>query len=257
MAATADPVVVGPHRVRLALLAFAGGAILWDIAARVLDFPFVPSVGAIAGATWRLLISGEVGRGLAASGGTLTMSYGSAVVVGVPAGLLLGRHRVLASVFSPYLDALLALPSLLLVPVFFGLFGLGLATQFAVVFCYSFAVIVEVTRSGLSTLDAGYVEMARSFGASERQIYTRVLLRGALPAVMTALRLGLARAIRALINTEMLVGSAGLGALLRQYGTRLDAASTYGILAVLIVLALAGHQAMHVADRRWNRWAAD
>ncbi|MGH9384159.1 MAG: ABC transporter permease [Vicinamibacterales bacterium] len=237
------------------MLALVAGALLWEATARTVSLPFMPLLGSILQATWRLLISGEIGGSLAASSGTLAIGYGLAVAVGVPMGLILGRQRWLAVVLNPYLDTLLALPSLLLVPVFFGIFGLGIVTELAVVFCYAFAVIVEVTRSGLSTIDSVYVEMAKVFGASERQIYGRVLLPGTLPAVMTALRLGLARAIRALINTEMLLGTAGLGTLLRQYGSRFDAASTYGILVVLVLIALLAQHAVRMADRRLNRWA--
>ena len=189
-------------------------------------------------ATWRMTLSGEIPSGLAASIGVLALGYGMAALLGVPAGLMLGRYRLLAFTLDPYVDALLAVPSLLLVPVFFGLFGLGRETQVAVVFLYSFVVIVTMTRSGLATLDPAHADMARAFGASERQIFREVLLPGSLPTVMAGLRLGIGRAVRALINAEMLIGPAGLGALLRQYGTRFDAASVYGILIVVIALAL-------------------
>jgi NitT/TauT family transport system permease protein len=82
-----------------------------------------------------------------------------------------------------------------------------------------------------------------------------VLLPGSLPAVMAGLRLGIGRAVRALINAEMLVGPTGLGALLRQYGSRFDAESVYGILVVLVALALAATYTVHLADRRLNHWA--
>jgi NitT/TauT family transport system permease protein len=110
-----------------------------------------------------------------------------------------------------------------------------------------------MTRSGLATIDPSLVEMARSFGASEPQIVRRVLLPGALPAVVAGLQLGIARAIRSLINVEMLTGTAGLGALLRRYGARFDAASVYGLLIVLVALALAGNEIVRLTHRRVDR----
>jgi NitT/TauT family transport system permease protein len=179
-----------------------------------------------------------------------------AALLGVPAGLMLGRNRPLAFTLDPYVDALLAVPSLLLVPIFFGLFGLGGETQVAVVFLYSFVVIVTMTKSGLATLDPTHADMARAFGASERQIFREVLLPGSLPIVIAGLRLGIGRAVRALINAEMLIGSAGLSALLRRYGLQFDVASVYGILIVVIALALVANYAVHLADRRLNHWAS-
>jgi NitT/TauT family transport system permease protein len=202
-----------------------------------------------------MTVSGEIPSGLGSSIGVLVLGFGMAALIGVPLGLMLGRYRLLAFVLGPYLDGLLAVPSLLLVPVLFGLFGLGRETQIAVVFLYSFVVIATMTRSGLTTLNPDHTDMARAFGASERQIFRDVLLPGSLPSVMAGLRLGVGRAVRGLINAEMLIGPVGLGALLRQYGSRFDAASVYGILIVLVALALVVNYAVGVADRRLNQWA--
>lgn len=250
-------VTVAPSstRVRATIVSLIAGALCWEALSQVLRFPFQPSLVAVLQATWRMTASGEIPRGLGESIGVLVLGYGMAVLTGVPLGLMLGRYRLLAFTLDPYLDALLAVPSLLLVPVFFGLFGLGRETQIAVVFVYSFVVIVTMTRSGLAALSVDHTDMARAFGASERQIVRDVLLPVALPTIMAGLRLGIGRAVRALINAEMLIGPVGLGALLRQYGSRFDAASVYGILIVLIALALIANHALHVADRRLNHWA--
>jgi ABC-type nitrate/sulfonate/bicarbonate transport system permease component len=60
--------------------------------------------------------------------------------------------------------------------------------------------------------------------------------------------------VRALINAEMLIGPFGLGAQLRQHGSRFDAASVYGILVVLVALAVVANYAVDLADRRLNAW---
>jgi NitT/TauT family transport system permease protein len=233
-----------------ALSALVVGVVLWEAASRSVQLPFMPTAGTIAAAFWRMMISGEILGSLRDSLTVLVLGFGLAVIAGVPVGLVSGRYRRAADVIDPYLDALLSVPSLLLVPVFFGIFGLCRTTHVAVVFVYTFVVIAVMTRSGLATLDPAFVEMARSFGASEPQIMRRVLLPGALPSVIAGLQLGVGRAIRGLINVEMLMGTAGLGALLRRYGARFDAASVYGVLIVLIALALAGSQLLRLAHKR-------
>jgi NitT/TauT family transport system permease protein len=117
-------------------------------------------------------------------------------------------------------------------------------------------VIVTINaRSGIRTVDPNHIEMARSFGASERQIFTRILLPGALPMIMAGLRLGMGRGVRAMINGEMLIVLIGMGALLRQYGSRFDAASVYGLLLVVIGIALVCTSAIQWLERRTTRWA--
>jgi NitT/TauT family transport system permease protein len=239
---------------RAAILSIVVGAVCWEVLSRTLQYPFQPSLAAVLQATWRMTVSGEIPNGLRASIGVLALGYGTAALIGVPAGLMLGRYRLLAFALDPYLDALLAVPSLLLVPIFFGVFGLGRETQVAVVFLYSSVVIITMARSGLATLDPAHADMARAFGASERQIFREVLLPGSLPTIMAGLRLGIGRAVRALINAEMLIGPFGLGAQLRQHGSRFDAASVYGILVVLVALAVVANYAVDLADRRLNAW---
>jgi NitT/TauT family transport system permease protein len=239
-----------------AISAILVGVLVWEAASRIVRLPFMPPTGVIAAAFWRMATNGEILAGLGESLTALAVGFGFAVVFGVPVGLIAGRYQRAAVVIDPYLDALLSVPSLLLVPVFFGVFGLGRATHIAVVFTYTFSVIAVMTRSGLSTLDPAFVEMARSFGATEPQIMRRVLLPGALPSVMAGLQLGVGRAIRGLINVEMLMGSAGLGAMLRRYGARFDAASVYGVLLVLIALALAASQLLRTAHRKLDPSAA-
>ena len=233
-----------------AIVSLAAGALVWEIAARALHVPFIVPIAAVAGALWRMTLDGEIPRSLASSVGALATGFGLAAIAGVPVGLISGRSRRVADVLDPCLDALVSVPSLVFVPVFFGIFGLGRVTHVAVVFLYAFVIVAVMARSGLATLDPAYVEMARAFGASERQILRRILLPGALPSVVAGLQLGMGRAVRGLINVEMLIGSTGFGALLRRYGTRFDAAGVYAVVLVLVVLVAAGNSAMRVVQRR-------
>jgi ABC-type nitrate/sulfonate/bicarbonate transport system permease component len=254
----APPAVRGVSRWRAfqpTVLSLLGGIILWETAGRLIHFSFLPPFSAVLAATWRMMWSGEILSNLTASLTALFIGYSLAVLIAVPLGVLIGRFRTLEFVFDPYINALLATPSLLYVPIFFGLFGVSRMTQVAVVFVYSSIMIVVMCISGVRSVDPNLVEMARSFGATERQLLVRVLLPGALPMVMAGLRLGMGRAVRGMINGEMLIVLIGLGALLRQYGSRFDAASVFGILLVVIVVALLCTSSIQWLERRVTRWA--
>lgn len=240
---------------RATLLALGAGIIVWEIAGRALSLAFLPPFSAAIHATWRMTASGEIPRNLLASLTALLIGYVLAVCVGVPLGLLMGRYRKVDYAIDPFLTILIAAPSILYVPILFSFFGTSRLTQITLVFLYAVIIITVNARSGIQTVDAGHVEMARAFGATERQIFTRILLPGALPNVMGGLRLGMGRGVRAMINGEMLIVLVGMGALLRQYGARFDAASVYGLLLVVIAIALVCTSMIQWLERRVTRWA--
>jgi NitT/TauT family transport system permease protein len=239
---------------RPAVISLCVGIALWEIIGRTAQFAFLPPLSEVLQATLRLFQSGEILNNLAASFSALAIGYCLAVVFGVPLGLVMARSRCVNDTLAPFIHALLAVPSLLFVPIFFGLFGVSRITQIAVVFIYTFVLIVIMAESGFRQVNAGYLEMGRAFGARPSQVWRRIILPNALPTLMAGLRLGMGRAIRAMINGEMVIVLIGLGALLRQYGNRFDAASVYGILLVIVGIALTLDFIIRRLDRKLNHW---
>jgi NitT/TauT family transport system permease protein len=239
---------------RPALLALLMGACIWEAVGRLWQIPFLPPFSHVLSAAAGLIASGEVLGYLAASMVALISGYGLAVVAGVALGLLMGRYRKVEHVLDPYISAMLATPKILLVPVLFALFGVSRTVQVAVVFLSAFFVIVVNTMSGIRNVDASTVEMARSFGASERQLFTKVLLPGSLPLTMAGLRLGMGRGVKGMINAEMFIVVFGLGGLLRTYGSRFDAQKVFAILLIVVVVALACTYVVQSIERHVTRW---
>jgi ABC-type nitrate/sulfonate/bicarbonate transport system permease component len=244
----------GGRTVPLQLVAVAAGLVIWELAGRWLGFVFLPPFTQVLHATWELALAGKIIGNLAASLASLTVGYGLAVVLGVPVGALMGRYRAVEYLLDLYLNAFLAAPTLIFVPVLFALFGVSRLSQVAVVFIYAFFVIVANTLTGIRMLDANCLEMARSFGASERQLFWKVMLPGAVPMIMAGLRIGMARAVKGMINGEMLIALVGLGALIKTYGGRFEMDRVLGILMVVISVALVCTGLMQALDRRLTRW---
>jgi ABC-type nitrate/sulfonate/bicarbonate transport system permease component len=241
---------------RIGVLSLLVTATAWEAASRAWDYPFMPSLGRIARSAWQLTMAGEIPAALAASVLVLAVGYLLGASSGVVVGVLMGRFESVAIACEPYVNALLAVPSLLLVPILFGLFGLGRATAIAVAAIYVCPVVAVMTRHAVEQVDPALVGMVRVFGASERQVIRHVLLPGAMPTVAAGLRLGMGRAVRGVINAEMLLGASGLGALLRRYGTRFDAPAVFGILAILVAASLVVNGLMRLAEARVSRWQA-
>ena len=238
-------------------LSLPAGIVVWEIAGRVSGFAFLPPFSAAAAAVWRLTWSGELPLHIVASLTALVVGYASAVCIGIPLGVVLGRYRRVDAFVDVYLTILLATPKLLFVPVLFGMFGTSRLTQVIFIFLSAVVIITVNARSGVRGVDAGCVEMARAFGATERQVLIRILLPGALPLIMAGVRMGMGRGVRAMIMGDMLIAVVGMGALLRKYGGRFDAASVFGLLLVVVSVALACTRTIRSMERRMTRWTEE
>jgi NitT/TauT family transport system permease protein len=134
-----------------------------------------------------------------------------AVGIGVPAGLLLGTFRTLRFLVDPPVMALYATPQLALLPIFVVWLGVGMASKIAVVFVGSVIPIAINTMAGVRQVDRSLVLAARSFGATRRDVFAKVILPASRPAVALGIRLGLSRAVLGVVVGEMYVSQEGVG----------------------------------------------
>lgn len=237
-----------------ALLSLLLGACAWEVVGRLWQIPFLPPFSRVLRTMVQLIVNGQILGYLAASVAALLVGYGLAVAAGVTLGLLMGRYRRVEYALDLYINGLFATPKIVLVPVLFAIFGLHRSVQVAVVFLSAFFIIVINTMSGIRNVDDAYLEMARSFGASERQVFAKILLPGSLPLTMAGLRLGMGRAVKGMINGEMFIATFGLGGLLRTYGSRFDAEKVLAIVLIVVALALACSFVVQGIEHRVTRW---
>jgi NitT/TauT family transport system permease protein len=241
-------------RIPASFFSLLAGVIAWELAGQWAGFRFLPPLSNVLWAANDLIVSGQIVKPLAASLFSLLVGYGMAVALGLMLGVLMGRYRAVEYIFDPYINAFLAAPKIALVPVMYGLFGLSRIIQVAVVFLSAFFIIVLNTMRGIQTVDPTTVEMARAFGAKERQLLWKVLLPGARPLMMAGLRLGMGRAVKGMIAGEMFITVFGLGALLRLYGGRFDAERVFAILLIVIGVALICTFIIQAIERRLTQW---
>jgi NitT/TauT family transport system permease protein len=120
---------------------------------------------------------------------------------------------------------------------------------------FSVPVILVNTRAGVRQVEANLIEMATSYGASERQIWRKVLLPGSLPAVMTGVRLGLGRAVTGMVVVELLFVAVGIGNLITGYRGSFDPHLLYGVVILVVIEALILISIVRLIERRIAPWA--
>jgi NitT/TauT family transport system permease protein len=247
---------VGPDRISAgtdsgsragALLALA---LAWEAVGRGARFAFLPPLSSVLAALWRLVMDGEILGNLAPSLVSLLVGYALAAGLGLALGAQMALRPALDRVLDPYVSAMLAAPNLAFVPILAALLGAGRVTQVAIVFLYAFFLVTATTAAALRMADAALIDMARSLGAAERQLFWKILVPGSAPMLFAGLRVGMVRAVKGMIGGEMLVAANGLGALARVYGSRFEAERALAVLLVVTLVALAGAELIRALEPR-------
>jgi ABC-type nitrate/sulfonate/bicarbonate transport system permease component len=193
---------------------------------------------------------------LAGSVGRWLIGFSLAVVAGTIAGIALGWSGWLRRAVMPVVAMMQTIPSLAWVPVAILVMGLGsAATVFIIFLAGVFAMTVNVT-AGVRSVDAVFIKAALMMGADNRQLLCRVLLPGALPHLLSGLRVALANGWRSLIAAEMVAGDAtGLGYAIFQARWNFDYVSAFACIVLIAAVGLAVEACFTLVERRSvERW---
>jgi NitT/TauT family transport system permease protein len=226
----------------------------WEIAGRAAGSFLVPTASGTVRALLTLAKTREFWSALWLSNQALLIGYPMALAAGIVAGLTLARWRTLDAALDLYLQVLLVTPMAAVMPLVIMALGLGLWPRAAVVFTFAFPIITATVRAGARQVDERLVAMARSFCATQPQVWRSVILPGALPAVMTGARLGLGRAIAGMIAVELLLVAVGVGRLILVFRADFDAAAVYAVVAIVIIEAVGLLAAASAIERRLTTW---
>jgi NitT/TauT family transport system permease protein len=197
----------------------------------------------------RLIRNGQLWIDIKTSGEEFIVGYLLALALGVSIGLLMGGIRAVRDYLDPLVSALYATPVIGLAPLFIIWFGIGANSKIAVVFLLAILPIIINTESGIRTVDPHLIETARAFSARRSQIFRKILLPGALPQIVTGLRLGVGRGLLGVVAGELFAAQAGLGYLIVASSQLFNPA---GVFVGITALAFAGILSM-IALRRLER----
>jgi ABC-type nitrate/sulfonate/bicarbonate transport system permease component len=213
---------------------------LWEIVAHLGVFPerLFPTLETVAAAFVQLTLSGVLPRHALETVFRLLAGFAIAATLGVLVGIAMGRSRRAQDIFLPLVSIGAPIPGLAYAPLFLLWFGVGnLSAILLVGFVAAFPIILN-TWTGVKAVKEIWVRSALALGASDRRLFRTVVLPGALPYILTGLRLGLAQAWRILVAVEMLASvSWGLGWLI--FGSR-KFLNTDVMLAAIVVIAIIG-----------------
>ncbi|MEI6127920.1 MAG: ABC transporter permease, partial [Pseudomonadota bacterium] len=125
-----------------------------------------------------------------------------AAALGIPLGILCGWSKFLRELFTPVIETIRPIPPLAWIPLAILWFGIGLQSASFIIFLGCLFPIILSTISGVLSVDAIFINAAKTLGATERQIFLKILLPGAMPSIYTGLRIGLGIGWMTLVAAE-------------------------------------------------------
>lgn len=237
------------------VLTFAIFAAVWQVYGTYWGGLLIPTFTETAAAFVELIGTAEFWDAFWVSNQALVLGFAVSVVIGVPVGVLLGRYRLLERLTDAYLNILLVTPMAAIIPLLIMSVGFGLLSRVILVALFAVVMVIVNVRTGVRQVDPNLIQMAKSFGASEREIWRDVLVPGALPAIMTGLRLGLGRAVTGMVIVELLMVSLALGGLILQFRGTFNAAGLYAVITAILIESLVLIAFAGWLERRLAPWA--
>ncbi|NIR89355.1 MAG: ABC transporter permease [Gammaproteobacteria bacterium] len=189
---------------------------LWELAAvtGAVDAQFFPPPSHVAGDFVTLLQAGSLLSDILISSWRVLVGFALSAAVGIPLGILLGSSQALRWIVGPVISIIRPLPSLSWIPLSLLWLGIGETQKYAIVFMGTLAPLVVFVTDATLRVDEILLKAARNLGASSRQIMVEVVLPGALPSILSGLKVTLALAWTCIISAEMVGAMKGLGYLI-------------------------------------------
>ena len=230
--------------------------LIWQIFGARVDQTLFTTPLAIGKAAVEMVGDGELWTYLAPSLVVLAIGLSLACVIGVTVGLVLARFWVLDVALGVYITFLYSIPSVALVPLIVLWAGFEITAKVIILFLFAFFPMAINTYQGVKNVDAKLIEVGRSFRCSEAQLWRNIVLPGALPFIVTGLRLAVGRGLIGMVLADLYTAISGIGYLI------VRTASTYQVdkmfvpivtLGLLGVTLTAGVRFVEVRVAPWTR----
>ncbi|MCE5335452.1 MAG: ABC transporter permease [Desulfobacteraceae bacterium] len=222
------------------VVAIIASLIFWEFAARV-HLPvigMIPAPSAVAGSLSSLIFTGYYWESWYVSFERVFSGFVMAQIIGIPVGLLMGMSRKFRDLGFPILEVLRPIPPLAWVPASVIFWPTPQMSMVFVTFLGAFFTTVLNILGGVSNIDIRYIRSARSFGASNKDIFWRIVLPATLPSLCTGMTVGMGITWEVVVAAEMIASRSGLGFLTwRSY-----VAGDYPVIVIgMISIGIAGY----------------
>ncbi len=208
----------------------------------------------VLGRLWTWFAGGEIYRHLWVTLVETLLAFVIGTVLGVVIGLWLALSPTAAAILDPYIKAANAMPRVILAPIFFVWFGLGVASKVALGVTLVFFIVFFNVYQGVKEVSPVVLANARMLGAGRNQLLRHVYLPSATSWVFSSLHTSVGLAFVGAVVGEYLGSARGVGYLILQAEGTFDINTVMAGILVLTAFALVLDWAVGVVERRLMKW---
>ena len=214
----------------------------------------MPTPHQVAKRFWELANGGRLPMDVWMSTQRVFLGVALGTLLAVPVGFLLGWYREVRSFVDPVINFFRALPPIALIPLVVVYFGIGESAKVIILFYAAFFAGVIVMYQGIAQISPIFVRVAKTLGASDREIFMKVIVPLTVPHILTALRVALGVAWATLVASELIAAQQGLGALIQNAGSFFQLDIIYVGIICIGFIALAMDLTLRALTRKMVAW---
>lgn len=231
--------------------------IVWEVVGGVYQWVnpmFMSAPSLIWKAAVQLFTSGEIWNDLRVSSIEFFWGYLLSIVVAIPLGIAVGWYKKMAYIFDPFINAMNATPRVALLPLVIIWLGIGILSKVGIIFLGAVYPILINTRDGVKTTPITLLNAARSFGASEHQVFKTIVLPSTVPFILTGLRTALGRALVGVMVGELYAATAGIGFMITVAGATFQTDKVFVGVLIFAISGMIGMEMLRSIEKRFDRW---
>jgi ABC-type nitrate/sulfonate/bicarbonate transport system permease component len=220
--------------VQIAFLAIMGGAWYFATQSGSISALFLPKPANVYATLERLMQTASFWSAVTVTITTILKAFAIAIVAGLVVGYAVTRSKLATQVIEPVIAGLFTVPITLFFPMFILFFGIGTGSKVAYGATYAFFPIALNTIAAFANMEERYLRAARSMGAGRFDTFRHVLLPGALPVLITGMRIGFFICFASVLGGETISSVAGIGRNIALAAELMESARMYAWISFVI-----------------------
>ena len=243
-----------PSKVWL-LISFAVAMLVWYIMSIIPQTSRAfPNVVVTIQGLMTMVERGVFWQDLSSSLISVAMGYAIGFVIALPVAILMAWYVPVRNILEPWIQFIRNIPPLAYVPLIVICAGVGRLPQVIVITIACFLIMCVTIYQGVINVDETLIKAARVLGATDKDIFVRVITPATLPFILTAVRLGASVALTTLIAAESTGAMAGLGMRIRALNSNFDTDPMLLYIIIIGIIGLIVEKVINFAERKLTGW---